>query len=443
MRATKATVIRIGGWCLAGMIAVGLEAAAAVNAAPFALEILWSTPISGAPQPSPGTSGLEQGSGLVLVAGAQLPDGGVLFLGNRLTPKTMSQVLLMDAGHRSPNSAAVLRLAGVPSVRPKGWLDRALGANKPRRQPVVSSVAAGSNGEIWVGGSSNDYMDIASAPHADAYLARIDDIGSPIWEKVYGNGARGIRSLAAAPSGDLAVFGRDGWDGWLAMIAPDGDLVWERHVGSDLGGAVAWAPGDRLVVAGFESSGSGSSNDYQDHVAIWIVDRSGNVLTRTRIRDAINKTPHSYSGEIGMVVAEDAVYVVSNWAGLFDAQPAVISKVSLDGELLWSRALPETIITVKGNVETWRSCSPSLAVGPDGDPMVGCAMDGQIQLYQLDRSSGRYRQSVVPAPACQAAHPAKLFFTVRDNATTLLSGTRPDSNVAANCTWLGRLIAHH
>jgi len=92
-------------------------------------------------------------------------------------------------------------------------------------------------------------------------------------------------------SGDLAVAGSDGWEGWLARLSPDGNESWARHLGNDLDNAVAALPGDRLVLAGFESTGSGPTKDYQNHVTTWIIDGSGATLAKTRIADSGRSRP--------------------------------------------------------------------------------------------------------------------------------------------------------
>jgi hypothetical protein len=243
------------------------------------------------------------------------------------------------------------------------------------------------------------------------------------------------------PSGDLVGTGQDEWDGWLARIAPDGHLLWERRIGNDVGGAVTPLPDNRLVVAGFVSSGSSTTKDYQDHVTTWILSGSGNVIAETRVRNSINTFQHAYFAQIKVATAKTAIYVVSEWNGLFDAKPIQISKLDFDGRLLWTTELPESAVEIKGKVSTWRSCAPTLAIDPRGEAMIACALDSQIHLYQLDASSGHYRKSDLPLPDCQAEHPAALFLAARPDGTWILTGSRPGSNLAANCTWMGQLTA--
>jgi hypothetical protein len=258
----------------------------------------------------------------------------------------------------------------------------------------------------------------------------------------YGNGGlTTIWSIASLPAGDAAVVGRQGWDGRVARISQDGGQLWERLLGNDLGGAIASLPRDRLAIVGFEATGSGQSRDYRDHVTAWILDGSGKLLTQTRVRDSINKFQHSYFGKVSIVTTDDAIYVASNWTGLFDAQPVEIAKLSIDGKLLWNTLLPDTAVAVETAVRSWKGCSPTVAVTPHGGVLVACALDDQIHLYQIDQSSGAYQESHLPLPECQTGHPADLFLAIRKDGTMTLSGSRPGSNVAPSCSWIGRLTA--
>jgi hypothetical protein len=306
--------------------------------------------------------------------------------------------------------------------------------------PQPFTLAAGASGEIWVGGGTNSYMGLASDSHRDAYLAKIDATGKTVWERAYGNGGwRQILRMASLPTGEIAVAGEDAGKGWLARIGPDGSQLWERRLGNAKRNAIASLPGNRLVLAGFEATGSSPTQDYQDHVTAWIVDGSGEILAQTRIRNAINTSQGSYFGGIWVAATNDAIYVISNWSDSFHAQPVEVFKLGLDGKLLWTTSLSDTIVSVKGTVPTWRICSPTLAINPRGDVLVVCALGGQIQLYQLEQSSGSYHESDLSLPDCNNGYPASLFLAIRNDGTMILSGSRPGSNVAASCTWTGRL----
>ncbi len=429
MRAATAIAVSFAAWVLATSYAMAAQA--------FGLEILWSAPIATDQSPQ---FGQMTTAGLILHAESPSPDGRIIALASRIASGVRSQVLFNNIDENRPDEAVALTLRGARPAGYQGLLSRIF--NGPTQAPYVSALAAGMSGETWVGGASNAYMDFASSYHSDAYLAKVDAAGKPIWEMAYGNGGqRTIWSIASLATGDVAVVGREGWGGRVARIGADGTQLWERLLGNDLGSAIAPLSGGRLAVVGFEATGSSQNRDYRDHVTAWIIDGFGKQLTQTRIRASINKSQHSYFGKVLLVTTDDAIYVASNWTGLFDAQPVEIAKLSIDGKLLWRTLLPDTVVAVERAVRSWKGCSPTLAVTPNGGVLVACALDDQIHLYQLDQSSGAYQENSLPLPDCQTRHPADLFLASRKDGTMTLSGSRPGSNVAPSCTWIGRLTA--
>jgi hypothetical protein len=397
----------------------------------FFLSIVWSSQISeGAEPPLSGVARIDSGSGLIIRAQAMFSDGRIAFLGDQITPKADSQVLLVDAERAGPESALVLNLVGRPCIGTVGLLSALISGQIANRKPYVSALTIGAGGDVFVGGVCNTFLDEASSRHSDAYLARLDSAGRLRWERTYGHdGTMSIKDVALTSSGDLAVVGQDGSNGWLARIAFNGSLMWQRNLGNDLDIAVASLPDDRLAVAGFKGM----------EVYTWIVDKSGHTVATTRTRGPIGQ-PRSSFGRVAIAATPDAVYVVSLWDYSFHAQPVAVAKLRLDGELLWNTVLSDTIQAETNRaVPLSRTCSPALAVAPDGSVLIACALENQIQLYRLDASFGAEQENRIPLPDCQAGHPAALFLTIRDDRTALLSGSRPSSNVGSNCTWLGRL----
>ena len=417
---------------VAAMIAAGLASlifatsdASAGQA--FKLEVLDSSPILVDPSIEP--FGLTT-AGLILRATSTSPDGRITFLAGEIKSSIRSQVLIREIGQNRLADAVPLLLKGVqPAGSLVSWL-----FSGPAQTPSVSALAVGGSGETWLGGYTNAFVDIASSRHSDAYLAKVDATGKPFWEKAYRNQGA-ISSIAVLAAGDVAVFGRGRSLGRVARIGPQGDQLWEYPLGNDLGGMIAPLSGDRLAVVGFETTETGQ------HVTTWILDEKGNQLARTRIRDSISKSQNSYFGNVSLLTSEDAIYVVSNWTGLFDARPVAIAKISMAGQLLWSTLLPDTIVEVRTSVRSWKGCSPAVGITPQGGVLAACALNEKIQLYQLDQFSGAYQASSLPLPDCQIGHPASLFMSTRGDGTTTLSGSRPGSNVAANCTWIGHLTA--
>ena len=406
----------------------------------FSLDVLWSTEIVGAP-PVGTTGTLQFGAGLVLDVQSMFADGRIVWLGSQIGPSSRSKILLVDADRTRPDRSVALELQGGASAQRRSLLSWFLGGNTPNQKPSVLTLAVGSAGKIWVAGLSNAYLDMLSGDHSDAYLAAVDETGRPLWERTYrGHGRRLIRSVTQIASGDLAIAGSDGGQGWVARLSPDGDELWGRHLGNNLDNAIAALPDDRLILAGFEGVGSGRTKDYQNHVTTWIIDGSGATLAKIRIRDSISQRQHSHFGRVSVMATPGAVYVASNWKDPFNAQPVEIAKLRLDGTLMWKVVLQDTISAVDTAVRTRNTCSPTLSVNlnPSGDVVVACSLE-QIQIYKLDGHSGRYHESYLSLPECQTGLPAVLFLAIRNDGTMILSGSRPAANVGRGCTWIGRL----
>jgi hypothetical protein len=356
----------------------------------FKLEVLDSLPLLVDPSIEP--FGLTT-AGLILNATSTPPDGRITFLAGRIKSGTRSQVLIREGGQNRLGDEVPLNLKGV---QPAGnFLSRIF--NKPAQIPFVSALAVGRAGETWLGGYTNAFIDIASSRHSDAYLAKVDATGNPSWEAYANQGA--ISSIATLAAGDVAVFGPGQSGGRVARIDPAGNSLWERPLGNDLGGMVASLPGDRLAVVGFEATETGQ------HVTTFILDGEGNQLARIRIRDSISKSQNSYFGKVSLVVSEDAIYVASNWTGLFDAQPVAIAKISMAGQLLWSTLLPDTIAEVKTSVRSWKGCSPAFGITPQGGVLAACALNDEIQLYNLTSFPVHTREAPFPCRIARSAIP--------------------------------------
>jgi hypothetical protein len=431
-----------------GFVGHGFWTASAVAADAFHLEVLWTVAI----ETDRSGNGFEQTTnGLIFKAESTSPDGRIVFLADQIASGAHSQVLLGGADQNWSDRIPLVLKGAFPegkSAFPESrrFFSRLFGI--PTRgpslseQPYLSAFATGPSGKIWLAGAANAYLDMASYHHSDAYLAKLDAAGKAVWEMAYSNGARQtIQSVAPLPGENVAVVGRADWAGRVARIGPDGKQLWERPLGNDLGGVISSLPGERLAVVGFEATGTPQNRDYLDHVTLWILDGSGKTLTQTRIRDSINKSSHSYFGKVSLVTTDDAIYVTSGWEEMFSAQPVEIAKLSLDGKLLWKTLLPDTIVEVERTVRSWNACTPTLAVLPHGGVIVVCALGGQIQLYQIDPSSGAFQKSLLPLPDCQSGHSAALFLAPGKDGTMTLAGSRPPSNVAASCSWIGRLTA--
>ena len=308
---------------------------------------------------------------------------------------------------------------------------------RPNRNPEVLGFALGAEGQTWLGGYSNDC--IASDSHRDAYLAKLDGAGRLVWQRSYGNGGwRAIESMAPAAAGGVVAVGRAMRASWLGKVAADGTLLAEHSFGNGNGAAVVPVHGGHFLVLGF--NGESRAATHQDDLSAWVLDDAGELHGPTRVRDVLIQAGSSYSGQVAASAVADGAYVASNVSDLFHPQAVEVARVDLMGAPLWRQSLPDTISAKETRVTTFSTCNPALATLAGGDALVVCALDGQIQLYRLDRATGKQKAVRLPLPECQRDHPATLFLMVRRDGAVLLGGSRPGNNVAGNCSWLGRLF---
>ena len=406
---------------------------------PARLEIIWSTPIT---TEIAAQRGFGRSEGLVLDAAAVAPDGTVMLLGDMIGGQRPGRVLLRNAEKAGLDAAASLQLPEPdPSGAPSAWT-RLVNKRKPSRDPVILSLALGAEGGTWLGGfsdSHDSYMGFTWGVHRDAYLAKLDGTGRVVWKRSYGEGrSLSIQSIAPATAGGAVGVGRGlNRSSWLGKVGPDGTLLTERGFGNGKGAVVVPLPDGRFLIAGYATEGQAAT--YQDDLSTWVLDEVGELHGPTRVREALNRARGNYLGNVTASAASDGAYVASNWRDMSHAQAVEVARVGPDGALLWRHALPDTIATDARTIY-FNTCNPALTTLADGDALVACALNGQIQLYRLNRDTGEQKAARLALPECQRDHPAALFLMVRRDGAVLLGGSRPGNNVAGNCSWLGWLV---
>lgn len=427
------------GFALSLLVATRPGRADTPASLPARLEVIWSTPIivRTTPQNTFGPS-----EGLVLRAGAVAADGrdgAAVFLGSVLGGQRLGSVLLSDAEKVGPDAAVPL-VSPAPNL-PSSW---SIGAwffrkQNSNRDPVIVSLALGADEGTWLGGFSGVFMDSASDVYRNAYLAKLDGAGKLRWERSYGEGrSLSIESIAPDAAGGAVGVGRGmSRSSWLGKVGPDGTLLVERRFGNGKGAVVVPLCDGRFLIAGYITEGQGAT--YQDDLSTWVLDEAGELHGPTRVREALSQSMYSYFGKVAASAVADGAYVASNWSDDVRPQAVEVARVGPGGALLWRQTLPNTI--AKGiRMIYFDTCNPALATLADGDALVACALNGQIQLYRLDRDTGAQKVVRLPLPECQRDHPAALFLIARRDGRVLLGGSRPGNNVGGNCSWLGRLV---
>ena len=291
-------------------------------------------------------------------------------------------------------------------------------------------LAAVGQNNLWIGGFTNRYMDFVGFDHADVFVARLSNDGTAIAQRTFSNGGNRLLSdMAVTLSGSVVVTARENRrTTWLAMLSPNGNLMWERNFGAGKGASLALLQGGRIGIGTFDSKGTIRDRTYQDDVAARIFDDNGNAASEAPVRDNVNNFVGSFNGQVLTSASGSALYVASSWD--IRTAPIEISKVASDGALQWRTLLPESI-------DRGFNCHFGLVTLRNGDALVACSVENEIGLYRLQEQSGRVTKLTLPLPECHGGRPAKVFPFEMDDGGIWLLGTIPQNNVAASCTWLG------
>jgi hypothetical protein len=390
----------------------------------FKLKVLWSTPIT-TPVPHVGeTSCVGQSTGIVLTDQVLLKNNQILFLGEKLAPCKATQVFFTDLALQGFKNEYALNLQGVEEPD-RGLMARFFGLNKPDKKPSILSLGVTSDGTVWAGGFNNSYTDIGSAGHSDIYLAKYGTVGKPVWEKLYGTGA--IWKLAPTASEDIVVIGFKQGRSWFARISPDGRVVWETHIDKYNPISVTETADKKFVVIGYIMKSDAINSPSTSESAL-ILDGNGKELSRT----AISTQPYALASDTSVISVKDAIYVASSWADFRRVNPVEITKLNSSGKLLWRKPLSDTI-SLNSTHNEWRSCRPTMIVSSSGQPIVACALNGLIQLYNINGLTGSYHENYINLPECQKNQDTKIFIKASDDASMTISGT------GGSCTWVGQL----
>jgi hypothetical protein len=144
----------------------------------------------------------------------------------------------------------------------------------------AQAIAIGNGDDLFVGG----YLQVAvmgpDAGPRDAYVARITQAGDVVWTDVHGTAATEysdeVEAIAIAPNEDVVVAGflnagtAEASDLWVRRYTADGDVRWDATI--DVGVAeilrgIAFSPGGQLAVAGEVQGDDGYRNLWVARVA--------------------------------------------------------------------------------------------------------------------------------------------------------------------------------
>ena len=199
------------------------------------------------------------------------------------------------------------------------------------------------NGFI-LGGSNEYYL-------KHAWVIKLDPDGDIEWEKIYGGEPQTVNCIRQVSGGGYIVVGESNTtfsapgNVWVAKLAVDGAIVWQRSYGGeerDVGFEVlesrdAQNNPDGFVVTGFtESFGAG-----QKDVWVFKVNDDGNMLWQKTFGGTGDDVAHS------LAKAHQSGYVIAGYTWSFGvAQDSWILQINETGEIPYCQAMGDSAANV-------------------------------------------------------------------------------------------------
>ncbi|ALM75308.1 CGP-CTERM sorting domain-containing protein [Thermococcus barophilus] len=198
------------------------------------------------------------------------------------------------------------------------------------------AVAVTNNGEIIVVGQTNSF----GAGDYDVWILGLDKNGNVRWQSTYGGeyGEGGL-DVDLFTNGDILVvgytggFGAGNFDAWVLRLDPVGNIRWQRAYGGS-GEDIAWGVkavngGTEIVVVGYTKSFNAKGEDG------WIMylDGNGNIKWQKMIG--------SDKDDEFLAVSEDAdgnIVVAGMLTGKDDYEKGWVVKLNKRGKVLWQGA---------------------------------------------------------------------------------------------------------
>jgi hypothetical protein len=292
-------------------------------------------------------------------------------------------------------------------------------------------------GQIWIAGTHNYRNPTGTFGHGltwDAYLAEFDSDGKVVWEHNFGSrSSKTLHDLAALPDGDVIVVGSSNDEQWLARVASDSHVVWERTISLRYAAAVALS-GDKIVVAGFDADGEG----------IWHFSKAGEPLDKQVIEQTDGESAGPGFMRLLVGKSNDEFYVLSARSGVNNsdqsprARSLKLAKLN-QGQLVWRKELSQAGlagIDSVGSRPDHKSgfCFPMIAgVLANGDPLIVCPAASGAVISRINSTTGDMKQITALWPqtsSCLRSWPR--LIVPRPDQRIWLFGT-------GGCTWLDQI----
>ncbi|MEO0531311.1 MAG: SBBP repeat-containing protein [Planctomycetota bacterium] len=209
-----------------------------------------------------------------------------------------------------------------------GWNDR---------QDYATVMQLGPQGNVYLGGRSNDVYGLPDDQPDGGVAASFDSSGNHRWlSKAYPeDGLDHVLGLAVDASGSVYISGETyryaaGAEAFLVKFSADGSRLWERHLGSpdnEFGRGVAVDSSGNVYVTG-STTGLVGSTDYRGYDAyVAKYSSSGERLWTEQFDDEF-----ANFGDDLAIGGGDQLYLSGSGQG------ATLASLSLDGDVLWKRS---------------------------------------------------------------------------------------------------------
>ncbi|HQW05916.1 MAG TPA: hypothetical protein PLV08_13365 [Flavobacteriales bacterium] len=196
---------------------------------------------------------------------------------------------------------------------------------------VAHSIEALPDGGAVICGSTGSFGTLTG----DIYLVRLSIDGARVWSMTMGGeGAQEGKAVVALPEGGFLVIGstnageHGGYDGYLARVTDDGELLWERTYGTPDWDFFESAVIDQntIVAAGY----SYGMNDPAGDLFLVKVDLDGEVLWMNDY-GLVGEETGGYVGR-----RSDGMFVLSGSTGSMGDVDAIAFLIDQDGAEVWS-----------------------------------------------------------------------------------------------------------
>ncbi len=235
-----------------------------------------------------------------------------------------------------------------------------------------ASIIAGSDGGYLLTGTTASYGPGAAEGNENGFVLKVDEFGEPQWQFALGGGGQDFfADVVRTSTGDYLITGSRVQDDnvLLIKVAPDGDVLWSKTIGS----ANGTERGKQIIDIGenqFVILGTRDANLF-----LVRIDTNGTILQTSEF---------TCPPEIHVsctIAATDGTLLITGWIFTIPYQQSLVMKVGMDGNLVWARTYQqlENSTTFSGMIPT--PDGGCLATGSGGDGFAALSrIDGQGNL---------------------------------------------------------------